>query len=90
MDYTPLRSFDGLPDPHAAPPAERDPWTIWAIACAPIPPLVTLMIVGTTSHLGPMLVFIAVLLGTTAACVALARRDEEQRTGYVRACCRLQ
>ena len=77
MNYTPLSSFNDLPNQHEAPPAERDPWFVWAIAASPIPPLVTLMAVGSASHIGPVVLFVTVLLATTIACVALARRDAQ-------------
>ena len=71
----PLSSFEGLPSPHTPRQERPDPWFVWGIAAAPVPQLLVLMALGATSHLLPVLVWLAVVLGTAAACVALARAD---------------
>lgn len=74
-DYVPLSSFEGLPSPHDPVQRQRDPWFVWGVACAPVPPLITLALVGSTSHLLPVLLYLVVLVATAAGCVALARAD---------------
>ena len=75
-DYVPLQSFEGLPSPHTPAPPNRDPWHVWLIAASPVLPLATMMLVGGTSYLGPVVAVVASVLVAVGGSVWLARREE--------------
>jgi hypothetical protein len=76
MDYIPLSSFDSLPSPHDIQPTRRDPWFVWAIAASPVVPLAVILLLGTSAGLAANLMAVLALVGTSLACVYLAKRDQ--------------
>ena len=75
-DYVPLASHAHYVSPHDVQPTRRDPWFVWAIAASPLAPLAVLLLLANSTGWASSVAAVAVLVGTSVACVYLAQHDQ--------------